>query len=292
MMTSSQFTAFEQFRNDFHKKVAEWSRFAQTLAPLQKRAAQSDTPEYPLETCVVYNRALDDVTQDGDIKLIVIGDNPGKDEQRACNNRYLVGQSGKLADGFFHRNSALGIDFRKNVIILNKTPVHTAKTKHLRTLQKDKKIAQLILESQVWMAEHTAQLHQALVAGALRCEDGASQHADVLQHTERTTFMPREMRCNAKIATVPQLWLVGYAELKKGGIFTPYRDALKSAYVGKNGLCAWQNVFVYQHFSMNCFSIDLKRYLTRYDTTRNTATLSSLLAELGTLHRDEIFGAY
>ena len=279
-MTSSQFAAFEQFRSDFRKKVATWSRFAHALAPLQKCAAQSDTPEYPLETCVVYNRALDDITQQDDIKLILIGDNPGKDEQLACNNRYLVGQSGKLADGFFRRNSGLGIDFRKHVVILNKTPVHTAKTKHLRALQKDEKIAQLILESQVWMAERTALLHQALVAGALRHEDGTLQHADILPRAKKATFVPSETRrartkdvpqtnmlCHADMlphikgaaftpseapsagaANVPQLWLVGYAELKKGGVFTPYRDALKNTYADKGAQCAWQNVFVYQHF--------------------------------------------
>ena len=104
------------------------------------------TPAYPFETTVVYNRSLDDVTKDDDIKLIVIGDNPGKDEQLAKNNRYLVGQAGKIAEGYFRRNPELGIDFRRNVIILNKTPVHSAKTAQLKTIAKQggKKIADLI----------------------------------------------------------------------------------------------------------------------------------------------------
>ena len=60
---------------------------------------------------------MDRLTPDDEIKLIVIGDNPGKDEQLTKNQRYLVGQAGKIADGFFKRNPELGIDFRKNVVI-------------------------------------------------------------------------------------------------------------------------------------------------------------------------------
>jgi hypothetical protein len=257
-MTKSQFTAFTAFRDAFRSKVAEWSSYAGKLQPLQKEAAAKDTPAYPLETAVVYNRALDDITQKDDIRLIVIGDNPGKAEQLAENNRYLVGQSGKIAEGFFRRNPELGINFRKNVIILNKTPVHTAKTNHLRPLQKaDKEIAQLILDSQLWMAEHTALLHQELAS-----------------------------HCAKKDSAVPEqthLWLVGYAELKGKGIFLPYRDALRQTYGRKK---AWDSVFVYQHFSMNRFSIDLQQFINGHETM----TLPKVLEQLGHMHRDEIFG--
>jgi hypothetical protein len=257
-MTKSQFTAFTAFRDAFRCKVAEWSSYAGKLQPLQKEAAQKDTPDYPLETAVVYNRALDDITQHDDIRLIVIGDNPGKDEQLIENNRYLVGQSGKIAEGFFRRNPELGIDFRKNVIILNKTPIHTAKTNHLHPLQKaDKEIAQLILDSQLWMAEHTALLHQELAS----C------------HAKTGSSMPAQT----------QLWLVGYAELKGKGIFLPYRDALRQAYGRKK---TWDSVFVYQHFSMNRFSIDLQQFRNDH----NSMTLTEALEQLGHIHRDEIFG--
>ena len=90
-MTESQWNSFCTFRDSFKEKVEEWSAFSQTLMPLQKAAAQDKTPPYPIETPVVYNRTLDEITQDDDIKLIVIGDNPGKDEQLLKNNKYLVG---------------------------------------------------------------------------------------------------------------------------------------------------------------------------------------------------------
>ena len=47
-----------------------------------------------MQTPIVYNTALDEITKNDDIKLIVIGDNPGKDEQLLQNQKYLVGQAG------------------------------------------------------------------------------------------------------------------------------------------------------------------------------------------------------
>jgi len=251
-MTDNQWQAFEAFRNDFRQKCDDWDKnYKNLLASLQKEAAQKDTPEYKLETCVVYNRALDDFTPQSNIKLIVIGDNPGKDEQLLKNNRYLVGQSGKIAANWFAREAELATDFRKNVIILNKTPVHTAKTAHLKFLAKmgGPVIQNLILESQKWMAERTALLHQLL---------------------------SREGNC--------QLWLVGYAELKGRGIFLDYRDYLKAAY--KDGSEeAWQQVKVYQHFSMNRFLIDLRNF----QKNNPRLSLKESLEKLGDMHRKEIF---
>lgn len=251
-MTEQQWKYFCDFKDDLRNKIEEWKASAPELTKLQKDAAiLAKTPEYPFETTVVYNRSLDEVTKDDDIKLIVIGDNPGKDEQLAKNNRYLVGQAGKIAEGYFRRNPELGIDFRRNVIILNKTPVHSAKTAQLKTIAKQggAKIASLIEESQIWMAERTAELHAALGT---------------------------------------ELWLVGYSELKEKGIFASYRDTLKTACTPQ----AWQKVFVFQHFSMNRFTIDLGDYINnKSKEAQKNATLESNIHELGVLHRNEIFKA-
>ena len=242
-MDTTQFAALEAFRDEYKKKCEEWSALAPQLIPLQKEAAAADTPPYPIETPVVYNTALDAITQDDDIKIIVIGDNPGKDEQLAKNQKYLVGQAGKIAQGFFARHPSLGVDFRKNAIILNKTPVHSAKTKHLKFIAaKNAAARDLILQSQLWLAQKTA----ALAAGV-----GA------------------------------QIWLVGYAELKDKGIFVPYRDALKEANV-------WDALFVFQHFSMNRFLIDLRDFC---GGQLDEDSLAQKIAALGRRHRDEIFGA-
>ena len=285
-MTETQWQFFTDFRQNFKEQCSQWNeKFAAQLEPLQKAAASKDTPEYSVETGVVYNHALDEVTQDTDIKLIVIGDNPGKDEQLQRNQRYLVGQAGKIAVGFFSRNPELGIDFRKNTIILNKTPVHTAKTAHLRQLLKSGKpgITRLIQESQLWMAAQTAQLHQVLCSASGGKDASSGENA-----------------CSAGWAGC-QLWLVGYAELKGRGLFLDYRDQLAKSYgvdfagavqtdaTLQGVLPQWNQVMVYQHFSMNRFTIDLSEKLTS-GTINSQLPLQEQLAALGVLHRQEIFG--
>lgn len=256
-MTKNQWEAFCDYKNQLKKHCDEWLKFSDELKLLQTAASKvkNDTPEYPIETPVVYNTAYDDFTEADEINLIVVGDNPGKNEQLEKNRKYLVGQSGKIAAGFFAGYPELKTDFRKNVIIANKTPVHTAKTNHLKYLMKNgsPEIQKLILDSQKIMAEMTAALHQKLIA-----EKGDK-------------------------SVPPQLWLVGYAELKDRGIFLPYRDCLKSAYKNPGD---WDNVFVYQHFSMNRFSIDLKDFRQK----NPQLDLAGALKNLGHQHRDEIFG--
>lgn len=246
-MNNNQWKYFCDFRNSFKQKVSEWAELVPGLKELQKKAAlEAGSPQYSFENPLVYNTDLDKISAEDEIKLIVIGDNPGKDEQLNKNRRYLCGQAGKLADGFFKSHPELGIDFRRNVIILNKTPVHSAKTAQLKRMIKEggPAVEELILTSQKWMAENTARLHQEL------------DNAD--------------------------LWLVGYSELKEGHFFCPYRDCLKNAYKNQP---AWDRVFVYQHFSMNRFSIDLKDF-----SKENPAlSIKDQLISLGTGHKNEIF---
>lgn len=278
-MTDLQWKAFCDFKKIFIEKIDEWNKRCPQLQVLQKSAAKAaNTPSYSFETPIVYNRDLDRFTRDDDIKLIVIGDNPGKDEQLLKNNKYLVGQAGKIADGFFKRNPELGVDFRKNVIILNKTPVHSAKTNQLKHIIKNGgvQVAALIRESQLWMAEQTAKLHSALCSGA----SGGG--------------------------VAPELWLVGYAELKGKGIFIPYRDKLKESYgvctagtdlAGANGTAgtdllvsgayAWSKVYVFQHFSMNRFTIDLGKLTEEHSW--DSLSLIDRIHKAGDLHKSEIF---
>lgn len=278
-MTDLQWKAFCDYKKVFIEKIDEWNKRCPQLQALQEAAAKAaNTPSYSFETPIVYNRDLDRFTRDDDIKLIVIGDNPGKDEQLLKNNKYLVGQAGKIADGFFKRNPELGVDFRKNVIILNKTPVHSAKTNQLKHIIKNggAQVAALIQESQLWMAEQTAKLHSALCSGA--GDDGVA----------------------------PELWLVGYAELKGKGIFIPYRDKLKESYgvcaagtdlTGTNGTkgtdllfsgaSAWSKVYVFQHFSMNRFTIDLGELTEEHSW--DSLSLLDRIHKTGDLHKSEIF---
>lgn len=259
-MTEQQWKIFCVFKEELKKQVQVWCDLAPELRELQRAAAiVAKTPDYPFETTVVYNRALDEITSEDDIRLIVIGDNPGKDEQLSKNNKYLVGQAGKIAEGYFKKNPCLNIDFRKNVIILNKTPIHSAKTNQLKTIAKQggKKIAGLIEESQIWMAERTAKLHIDL------CRAADSENNQT------------------------ELWLVGYSELKEKGIFGAYRNVLKSTYLLSSPE-TWEKVFVFQHFSMNRFPIDLNEYIRTEN--KEAQSLEKTIHELGLKHKLEIFG--
>lgn len=291
-MTETQWQFFTEFKKNFKEQCSQWNEvFAAELEPLQRAAASKDTPEYSVETGVVYNHALDKVTKETDIKLIVIGDNPGKDEQLQRNQRYLVGQAGKIAAGFFSRNPELGIDFRKNTIILNKTPVHTAKTVHLRQLLKSGKpeIIRLIQDSQRWMATQTAQLHQVLCSAPCTGNNAGGKNACSDEKNGGAGW------CGC------QLWLVGYAELKGRGLFLDYRDQLAQSYgvplagtveagaVSQGWVPQWNQVMVYQHFSMNRFTIDLADQLSS-GKINSQLPLQEQLAVLGALHRQEIFG--
>ena len=257
-MTNFQWECFNKFRNTFKDMVTQWNNQAKSLIIVQEKAMEFfKNVDYELQTPIVYNTALDEITQNDEIKLIVIGDNPGKDEQLAKNQKYLVGQAGKLGNNFFKNHDELGIDFRKNVIILNKTPIHSAKTNQLKKFATfgGKEIENLIKETQIWMAQETAKLHQKL-----------------LQGSENKDF--------------PQLWLVGYSELKEKGIFTEYKNELKKQFqTSEEAKNAWDNVFVYQHFSMNRFSIDLKEF----STENKNLDLKTQLKTLGKKHKDEIF---
>lgn len=279
-MTEQEWNAFTEFRTDFKQQCTLWLAqcgymYAAPHEPVctvdkmlhtdhnsrqqvvshkpflhilqQEAAAVGGTPFYPVETPIVYNHSLDEVCQEDTIKLIIISDNPGKNEQLHQNQRYLVGQAGKVADGFFKRHPELAIDFRRETIILNKTPFHTAKTKQIDYLIKKagENFPVLLAETQRWLAYRTA----------------------VLQ---------KKLGC--------PLWLVGYGELRKKSLFTVYADELKKCYRDILGDQNETPLFVFQHFSMNCFSNDLKKH---FDPAK---TLEENVRTIGLLHRKEILG--
>ncbi len=124
---------------------------------------QLNTGDYPLETAIVYNRALDEIDANTVIRWILVADNPGKKEQLSLQNRYLIGSSGTMAENFFTRE--LDTNFRKEVVIINKTPIHTAKTIQLRALLRIcPEAGSVFEESQVFMADLAISLHRLFKA--------------------------------------------------------------------------------------------------------------------------------
>lgn len=193
------------------------------LALQQELVDKRDSASFTVESPIVYNHALDDVTEADTIKLILVADNPGRREQLAENRRYLVGPSGKLADNFFKSHPELGIDFRKNVIILNKTPIHTPRTAELRQLGRlgGPAIQEALDMSQKTMAQLLRAFHEALGG-----------------------------------KTLP-VWIIGYSELGEKKLFAPFTKTLEEAYPPEDP--ARKQLYLFRHFSMNQFSADIRK---------------------------------
>jgi len=222
-MTSHAFALLSALREDFRALVARWTGEHPYLGALQESLRlELGYDDYRIETPIVYNRALDALGPESEVRFVLVADNPGKNEQLTRNNKYLVGQSGKLAESWFGRE--LGIDFRADVLILNKTPVHTPKTAQLRRLlalsgDLRPRLQELLRESQAAMAEL-----------AFRAAAGLG-------------------------AT---LWISGLGELRDRGLFRTYRDEL-SRRLAAGPSSVLNGTWAFNHFSMNQFSIEVAR---------------------------------
>ena len=245
-MDTAVWKKFVKAKERFRQIVEETNQALPGLKKIQQKLADiRQEASYTVQTPVVYNFSLDDITINDTIKLILVADNPGRREQAHENRRYLVGPSGKIANNFFSGNPELGIDFLRNVIILNKTPIHSPRTTELKTLCSMEKNSSLISfeleESQKNMADLLLQFHEALCC---------------------------------------PVWITGYSEMKKGGIFEVYTDRLKQIYNANEKL--FKLIFIYRHFSMNQFTIDLKKRMSAGEKTE------AVLKRIGKMYRERI----
>lgn len=138
-MKKSQFTEFNNLRKEFHEYTESISHTDSSTIP-------------------VYNTDLDIIKECDTIKFILVADNPGKNE--FIENKYLIGKAGVQVRNFFEKNSLVS-DFTKEVIVLNKTCLHTNSTKDL----KSKNIRpDILINSQQFMAELVFKIHRTLGA--------------------------------------------------------------------------------------------------------------------------------
>ncbi len=253
------FAAIHAASAEFRALVEGWRADHPYLAGLQEKLRVSlGYDDYRVETPIVYNRALDEVRIEDDIDVILVADNPGKNEQLAKNNRYLVGQSGKLAEGWFAKR--LGLDFRKRVLILNKTPVHTPKTAELTKLLRSS-------------AAHRSELDVLLAGSQAAMADLAWRLFTALRRHARNSLGGRG----------PVLWISGLGELRTGGLFEVYRDEL-SRRLAKAEAADREAVWAFNHFSMNQFAIEVTKKASP------NAPLLDELVRLGGENRRRVFG--
>ncbi|HPE36172.1 MAG TPA: hypothetical protein PK625_03420, partial [Spirochaetales bacterium] len=75
---------FTKARDGFRNQVDAWLARAPGLAKAQTELARAlGEDDYSVQTPIVYNRALDDLSPDSSVKWIIVADNPGKREQEA-----------------------------------------------------------------------------------------------------------------------------------------------------------------------------------------------------------------
>jgi hypothetical protein len=253
-MDSNAWDQFCVIREQFRKLTESLDRELPCLKTIQQEMVKLRSgPMYTIETPVVYNLALDETRQDDDLKLILVADNPGRREQET--RRYLVGPSGKIAEKFFRDNPSLGIDFRKNVIILNKTPIHTPRTAELRKLGKGGKGVEAHIEA---FEEAFAQSQRAMAALLLQLHAALSGSTPV------------------------PVWIIGYSEMKHGGVFETYTKTLQDLY--QNEMKLKDEILLFRHFSMSQFKIDFRQQALPGEAPVETLT------RIGRAYRKRILG--
>ncbi len=117
---------FNKLKSEFLLKIKGWEKKHNLIS----LSCYKNT-DYKVIRTVVYNTQLDNILPEN-IKVILVGDNPGMREQEQ--NVYLVGKSGKMAANFFKQ--FYGYNFYENILILNKTPIHTKSTHQLKEMHK------------------------------------------------------------------------------------------------------------------------------------------------------------
>jgi hypothetical protein len=257
-MTKTAWRVFSAVREHYREETEKLRRSLPKLRALQQELVNRRSgPVYTVETPVVYNSALDDVGPRDDIKLILVADNPGRREQAAENRRYLTGPSGKIADKFFRDHPELEIDFRKNVIILNKTPLHTPRTGDLREL--------------------------------CRLGDAAGTRAGAFsEQAARSQEIMARLLLDFHLALAPvPVWITGYSEMKKRGVFEAYTETLKNLYGPESPRAVAarrEELYFFRHFSMNQFTIDLSRQALPGEAAQAS------LGRIGRAYRRRILG--
>ena len=147
-MTKEQFEKFCSFRDEFRKQIILWNEEYNKI--LKEKIESLSGCE--ITNSFIYNEKLDDINENDNIKYIWIQDNPGYNEM--LQNRYAIGASGKAGQNFM-KNEGLAEDFDREVIVLNKSPIHTKVTAVLSKL-KNREIQD---ETQRYMAKAIFTVH-------------------------------------------------------------------------------------------------------------------------------------
>lgn len=250
-MTQNEKDVWIQIKDEHRLQIERLRSLYPALKQLQQELIDSrGGPRWEVETPIVYNSALENPAFPQAIRLLIVADNPGRVEQEAQYQGALVGPSGKIAEGFFRAHPELALDFRRDALILTKSPIHTPRTQELGQLLKNGEapMAELFRQSQEEMARFLFQLHRFL-------------------STARGEALP--------------VWVIGYSEVHPKGLFSQWREAVLRYYADSPTLR--DQIFLYRHFSMNQFAIDFNARRESGESCTQT------LSRVGRLYRQRCF---
>ncbi len=214
---------FNKLKKEFQQKILEWEKEHNLMA----LSCYKNT-DYKVIRTVVYNTQLDNILPE-DIKVILVGDNPGIKEQ--ARNAYLVGKSGKMAANFF--KLVYGYSFYENILILNKTPIHTKSTQQLKEIHKH--FLKFFEETQRYMATLIYRLAMlfdvpVFITGFAGC-----------RRPDRTWLYKSKNGYNLNVQTAPFFF-----------------EQLRISFSNNT-----DKLFLFKHFSYGNFSKDLKPLLEK-----------------------------
>jgi uracil-DNA glycosylase len=140
----------------FLGKGDQMDRFKKEIEGFQNQINQWQKKYPQWGESIVFNEDLLKLNP-SEVRFILVGDNPGKEEQKA--KRYLIGTAGQGARRFFEETAHLVDSFDRQVMVLNKTPFFTPSTMDLGELSE---VEALLEESQKYMAQLMVRFQQIL----------------------------------------------------------------------------------------------------------------------------------
>lgn len=239
--------------------------------------------EFNLEDNIVFNKDLDNINEDMNIKYIILGDNPGNDEKKQ--KKYFYGEVGQEFRDFLINE--LKINIEKEVIFLNKTLISTGSTDDLKGNRKELKNAEDELkkfEENISMKGNQDIEYQEKISelksniGKFKSKKKFSSYKEIQECMAQFTFFLHNNFPNAEV------WVTGGIN---NSLFNSFFNELNEVY-SNNNKDLFKKVLFFNHFSNKNFEYDfLKRYYNKTKEKFGIPYIEKTLRELGEKNKNE-----
>lgn len=249
MCIMGEINQITQLIAEFKEQVYKWKNIYEEL--LLQDLKELYNSKIEVKQAIVFNNALLSIDPKK-IKYILVGDNPGKNEQKE--GIYLCGRAGERARNFFEKE--LVNNFNEEVLVLNKSPIFTMRTRDIKELSEH---GEFMKESQRYMADLVFNLHsvnknmEVFISGFAGCR--CSKDGKWLKQRKNNG---------------------GYY---KSQILPYFFAQLKNNYTNSE-----MEVKIYKHFSNSHFSKDIKKY------NKRDSEIRCVLNNIGSKYFRELMG--